>query len=130
MHAVNGLDAFCQLFIGHQRLLVSKRNPQIADPFEHGMSVRIGGSVQGTLAISGLLPRIDSYHISASITPPWTLYGTVGVGGATALLTMVSGWLFAHFGPTGFWGMALLCCAALPVIWSLQRALSDAGGPP
>jgi MFS transporter, PPP family, 3-phenylpropionic acid transporter len=58
------------------------------------------------------------------------LYGTVGIGGATALLTMVSGWLFAHFGPTGFWGMAVLCCAALPVIWSLQRALSDAEGQP
>jgi PPP family 3-phenylpropionic acid transporter len=57
------------------------------------------------------------------------LYGTVGIGGATALLTMFSGWLFAHFGATGFWGMALLCCAALPVIWSLHRALSDAEGP-
>ena len=57
------------------------------------------------------------------------VYGTVGIGGATALLTMVAGWLFAHFGATAFWGMALLCCAALPVIWSLQRALSsDAEG--
>jgi MFS transporter, PPP family, 3-phenylpropionic acid transporter len=50
-------------------------------------------------------------------------YGTVGIGSATALLTMVAGWLFGHFGATGFWGMALLCCAALPVIWSLQRVL-------
>src|SRR5271166_105958 len=55
-------------------------------------------------------------------------YGTVGIGSATALLTMVAGWLFGHFGATGFWGMALLCCAALPVIWSLQRALADAEG--
>src|SRR5262249_38554445 len=53
-------------------------------------------------------------------------YGTVGIGGATALLTMIAGWLCAHFGATGFWGMALLGCVALPVIWSLQRALSDA----
>jgi len=51
-------------------------------------------------------------------------YGTVGIGGATALLTMVAGWLFANYGATGFWGMALLCCAALPVIWSLQGALT------
>src|SRR6516164_4970337 len=57
------------------------------------------------------------------------VYGTVGIGGATALLTMVAGWLFVQFGATGFWGMALLCCAALPVIWSLQRALSDAERP-
>ena len=43
-------------------------------------------------------------------------YGTVGIGGATALLTVLSGWLFAHLGPAGFWGMALLCCAAFPII--------------
>ena len=47
-------------------------------------------------------------------------YGTVAIGGATALLTMVAGWLFSRFGPNGFWGMASLCCAALPIIWSLR----------
>jgi PPP family 3-phenylpropionic acid transporter len=51
-------------------------------------------------------------------------YGIAGIGGGTALLTVFSGWLFGHFGPAGFWAMALLCSAALPVIWSLQRALS------
>jgi MFS transporter, PPP family, 3-phenylpropionic acid transporter len=54
------------------------------------------------------------------------IYGSVGIGGATALLTMLSGWLFAHFGPAGFWGMAMLCLAAFPIIWSLQRSLSGA----
>jgi hypothetical protein len=39
---------------------------------------------------------------------------------------MLSGWLFAHFGPAGFWGMAMLCLAAFPIIWSLQRSLSGA----
>jgi MFS transporter, PPP family, 3-phenylpropionic acid transporter len=53
------------------------------------------------------------------------LYGTVGIGGTTALLTIVSGWLLARFGPAGFWGMAFLCCAALPIIWSLQLSLTD-----
>jgi PPP family 3-phenylpropionic acid transporter len=52
-------------------------------------------------------------------------YGTVGIGGATALATILSGWLFAHFGPAGFWGMALLCCLAFPTIWSLHMALSQ-----
>ena len=52
-------------------------------------------------------------------------YGTVGIGGATALLTILSGWLFARLGPAGFCGMALLCCAALPIIWSLHVALSQ-----
>jgi len=52
-------------------------------------------------------------------------YGTVGIGGTTALLTIVSGWLFARLGPAGFWVMAFLCCAALPIIWSLQLSLTD-----
>jgi PPP family 3-phenylpropionic acid transporter len=52
-------------------------------------------------------------------------YGTVGIGGTTALLTIASGWLFARLGPAGFWGMALLCSAALPIIWSLQLSLTD-----
>jgi len=51
------------------------------------------------------------------------VYGLVGVGGATAVLTVVSGWLFAHFGPSGFWVMAALCILALPVIGSLRGAL-------
>jgi MFS transporter, PPP family, 3-phenylpropionic acid transporter len=52
-------------------------------------------------------------------------YGTVGIGGATALSTILSGWLFARFGPAGFWGIALLCCVAFPIIWSLHMALSQ-----
>ena len=50
-------------------------------------------------------------------------YGTVGIGGAIALSTVLSGWLFARWGPAGFWGMAVLCSAAFPVIWSLHIAL-------
>ena len=49
------------------------------------------------------------------------VYGLVGVGGATAVLMIVSGWLYTRFGGGGFWGMALLCIMALPVIWSLHR---------
>ena len=52
------------------------------------------------------------------------VYGTIGIGGATALSSILSGWLFARWGPAGFWGMALLCCAAFPIIWSLHTALS------
>ena len=52
-------------------------------------------------------------------------YGTVGIGGATALSTILSGWLFARWGPAGFWGMAFLCCLALPIILSLHIALSQ-----
>jgi hypothetical protein len=35
----------------------------------------------------------------------------------------VSGWLFARFGPSGFWVMAVLSILALPVVASLRRAL-------
>jgi PPP family 3-phenylpropionic acid transporter len=52
------------------------------------------------------------------------LYGLVGVGGATALLTVLSGWLYARFGAGGFWAMALLCLTALPAIWMLRRSLA------
>jgi MFS transporter, PPP family, 3-phenylpropionic acid transporter len=52
------------------------------------------------------------------------VYGLVGVGGATAVLIILSGWLYTRFGPAGFWAMALLCIAAFPVIWTLHRGLS------
>jgi len=51
------------------------------------------------------------------------VYGLVGVGGATAILTILSGWFYARFGPAGFLAMSLLCIAAFPVIWTLHRAL-------
>jgi PPP family 3-phenylpropionic acid transporter len=52
------------------------------------------------------------------------VYGLVGVGGSTAVLIIVSGWLYSRFGSAGFWAMALLCIAAFPVIWILHRALA------
>jgi PPP family 3-phenylpropionic acid transporter len=56
-------------------------------------------------------------------------YGTVGIGGTTALLTIVSGWLFAQFGAGAFWAMAFLCGASLPIIWSLQLSLPQKTAP-
>ena len=50
-----------------------------------------------------------------------TLYGTVGVGAAVALLTLVSGSLYAKFGAQGFWVMAALCAAALPLARKLRE---------
>jgi PPP family 3-phenylpropionic acid transporter len=52
------------------------------------------------------------------------LYGVMGIGGTTALLTIVAGWLYARFGAHGFLAMAGLCIAALPAIVALRRALS------
>jgi MFS transporter, PPP family, 3-phenylpropionic acid transporter len=48
------------------------------------------------------------------------LYGTVGIGAAAAVLTLVSGALYARVGAQGFWVMAALCALALPLTWKLR----------
>jgi PPP family 3-phenylpropionic acid transporter len=57
-------------------------------------------------------------HLSATAL---TLYGTVGIGVPSALLTLASGQLYARFGAHGFWVMAAFCAAALPVGRTLGR---------
>jgi PPP family 3-phenylpropionic acid transporter len=47
------------------------------------------------------------------------IYGTVGVGAATAVVTLASGWLYARFGGAAFAVTAALCLAALPIAPSL-----------
>jgi MFS transporter, PPP family, 3-phenylpropionic acid transporter len=49
------------------------------------------------------------------------IYGTVGVGSATVLLTLLSGWLYARMGPEAFGLMGLLCLAAVPLAASLRE---------
>jgi MFS transporter, PPP family, 3-phenylpropionic acid transporter len=49
------------------------------------------------------------------------IYGTVGIGAATALLTLVSGGLYARLGAQGFWIMAALCTLAFPLTWKLRQ---------
>jgi hypothetical protein len=65
-------------------------------------------------------PSLPSRVLAETVPPrlaatALTLYGTVGVGAAVALLTLVSGSLYAKFGAQGFWVMAALCAAALPL---------------
>jgi MFS transporter, PPP family, 3-phenylpropionic acid transporter len=48
------------------------------------------------------------------------VYATVGIGAATALLTLASGALYGRLGAEGFWFMALLCAVALPLTWRLR----------
>jgi MFS transporter, PPP family, 3-phenylpropionic acid transporter len=50
------------------------------------------------------------------------IYGTVGIGAATALLTLVSGALYARVGALGFWGMAALSALAFPLTWKLRQS--------
>lgn len=49
-----------------------------------------------------------------------TIYA-FGIGAMTAALTFASGWLYASFGPAGFWAMAALAMVAIPLIWLLPR---------
>ena len=48
------------------------------------------------------------------------LYGTVGIGAATALLTVASGWLYSALGAQAFLVMSALCLGALPLAFSLN----------
>ncbi len=57
-----------------------------------------------------------------------TLYGTLGLGLASAALTLASGSLFAQFGAGAFWAMAALCAAAIPLALSLRVPEDDPSG--
>jgi PPP family 3-phenylpropionic acid transporter len=52
------------------------------------------------------------------------IYGTVGIGTATALLILVSGVLYARLDAQGFWVMAGLCALAFPLTWKLRQPYS------
>lgn len=59
-------------------------------------------------------------RLAETVPPPlaataMTLYGIVAIGAVTALLTLLSGWLYGAIGAGGFWVMAGLCVVALPL---------------
>jgi PPP family 3-phenylpropionic acid transporter len=82
--------------------------------------------IQPLHGLTFALLHLACMRLMAEIVPPrlaataLTLYGTVGVGAATALLTLGSGPLYGRFGANGFWVMGVLCAAALPVAWGLR----------
>ena len=55
------------------------------------------------------------------------IYGTLGIGATIALLTLVSGALYARLGAQGFWIMAALCALALPLTWKLRQPVLGEG---
>ena len=58
------------------------------------------------------------------------IYGAVGIGAASAVLTLVSGALYARLGARGFWVMVALCALAVPLTWQLrQPSCSDRRTP-
>ena len=60
--------------------------------------------------------------IDWKLLPAQALYATVGVGAASALLTLASGSLYGSLGAQAFWFMAALCAAALPLAFRLRGA--------
>jgi PPP family 3-phenylpropionic acid transporter len=70
------------------------------------------------LACMRLLSRIVPNGLEGTAQ---AIYGTVGIGLASALLTLVSSKLYARMGAQGFWVMALLCCSVLPLTYKLRE---------
>jgi PPP family 3-phenylpropionic acid transporter len=50
------------------------------------------------------------------------VYGTLAVGASTALLTFVSGWLYASMAGASFWVMAFLCVMTIPLTAGLTSS--------
>jgi PPP family 3-phenylpropionic acid transporter len=82
------------------------------------------------------LLHLACMRLLARMVPPGlegtaqALYGTVGIGAATAGLTLVAGVLYARVGAHGFWGMAALCALAVPLTWPLRQPASSASCSP
>lgn len=72
------------------------------------------------LACMRLISRIVPQGLEGTAQ---AIYGTVGIGAATALLTFVSGALYARLGAQGFWVMASLCALALPLTLKLREGV-------
>ncbi|MBV8397644.1 MAG: MFS transporter [Acetobacteraceae bacterium] len=72
------------------------------------------------------LQHLACMRLLAVIVPPGlsatalAIYGTIGVGAASALVTLASGPIYSRLGYQGFWLMAALCVAALPLTRGLQ----------
>lgn len=72
------------------------------------------------------LLHLACMRIIARVVPPGlegtaqAFYATVGIGAATAALTFLSGILYERWGAAGFWAMAALCAAALPLAMRLR----------
>jgi MFS transporter, PPP family, 3-phenylpropionic acid transporter len=86
--------------------------------------------VQPLHGITFALLHLACMRLIRDIVPPGlegtaqALYGTVGIGAASALLTLLSGALYARAGAQGFWVMAALCALSLPVAWTLRQKRS------
>jgi PPP family 3-phenylpropionic acid transporter len=92
-------------------------------------SITASALVEPLHGLTFALQHLACMRLIAAVVPPalaataQAFYGTVAVGLASALLTLGSGPLFARAGAGGFWVMAGLCVAAIPVAWRLRSAV-------
>lgn len=83
--------------------------------------------VQPLHGLTFALLHLACMRLLARTVPPGlegtaqALYGTVGIGAASAVLTLVSGVLYERLGAQGFWVMAALCALAVPLTWKLRQ---------
>jgi PPP family 3-phenylpropionic acid transporter len=75
------------------------------------------------LACMRLLTRIVPQGLEGTAQ---AIYGTIGIGAASALLTFISGALYGRLGAQGFWVMAALCALAFPLTWKLRQHVGAA----
>jgi MFS transporter, PPP family, 3-phenylpropionic acid transporter len=73
------------------------------------------------LACMRLLARIVPQGLEGTAQ---AVYGTIGIGSASALLTFISGALYGRLGAQGFWAMAALCALAFPLTWKLRQRVA------
>jgi PPP family 3-phenylpropionic acid transporter len=92
--------------------------------------------VQPLHGLTFALLYLACMRLLARMVPPGlegtaqALYGTVGIGAATAGLTLVAGVLYARVGAHGFWVMAALCALAVPLTWQLRQPTGRASRMP
>jgi PPP family 3-phenylpropionic acid transporter len=90
-------------------------------------SVAASAMVEPLHGLTFALQHLACMRLIAGVVPvrlaatAQAFYGTVAVGVASAVLTLGSGPLYAHAGAGGFWVMAGLCAAAIPVARGLPR---------
>ena len=96
-------------------------------------SVAVLACTQVLHGLTFALVHLACVRLITELCPPrlaataQTIYGTLALGLASAILTFVSGILYQHRGEQAFWLMSLLCLAAIPVALSLRgtrRALA------
>jgi MFS transporter, PPP family, 3-phenylpropionic acid transporter len=90
--------------------------------------------VQPLHGLTFALLHLACMRLLSHIVPPGllatalTLYGTLGAGVSSVVLTLASGPLYGRLGPGGFWAMAVLCALAIPLALTLK--LPSAAGDP